>query len=237
MCDYSLDLVASRPAKVGDELVTTQFKNSITRGFAAIGEPNVAVCLLPGTEVAFEKEVKYERFFAPFPIMKFGRLEKKVAQFRQINVAARASRCAVEFPDGETVLLTQLCEGQHATVLQLPASRPVNAAEGQKRDSLVNQSGAHYRACLAVPLVGEGAHRERGAVVHHAQSKERRPTGPSLPPFGHGDQAFALRPQARPFRRCVSVGARSSPATSKASPLSCSGAGRSVVRSWLLKTA
>ena len=52
MCDYSLDLVASRPAKVGDELVTTQFKNSITPGFAAIGEPNVAVCLLPGTEVA-----------------------------------------------------------------------------------------------------------------------------------------------------------------------------------------
>ena len=67
MCDYSLDLVASRPAKVGDELVTTQFKNSITRGFAAIGEPNVAVCLLPGTEVAFEKEVKYERFFCSLP--------------------------------------------------------------------------------------------------------------------------------------------------------------------------
>ncbi|SRR2546421_7689264 len=45
---------------------------------------------------------------------------------------------ALEFPDGETVLLTRPCEGQHATVLQLPASlRPVNAAEGQKRDSLV----------------------------------------------------------------------------------------------------
>ena len=139
MCDYSLDLVASRPAKVGDELVTTQFKNSITRGFAAIGEPNVAVCLLPGTEVAFEKEVKYERFFAPFPIMKFRRLEKKVAQFRQINVGKpRVHHDALEFPNGETVLLTRLCEGQHATVLQLPASRPVNAAAGQKRDSLVN---------------------------------------------------------------------------------------------------
>ena len=58
MCDYSLHLVASRAAKVGDELVTTKFNNSITRGFAAIGEPNVAVCLLPGTEVAFEKEVE-----------------------------------------------------------------------------------------------------------------------------------------------------------------------------------
>ena len=58
MCDYSLHLVTSRPAKVGDKLMTTKFDNSLTRGFAAIGEPNVAVCLLPGTEVAFEKEVE-----------------------------------------------------------------------------------------------------------------------------------------------------------------------------------
>jgi hypothetical protein len=36
MCDYSLDFVASRPAKVGDKLVTTKFKNSVTRGFAAV---------------------------------------------------------------------------------------------------------------------------------------------------------------------------------------------------------
>ena len=110
MCDYSLDLVASRPAKVGDELVTTKFKNSITRGFAAIGEPNVAVCLLPGTEVAFEKEVKYERFFVLFPSLKFGTLGKKVAQFRQINIGKPGvHHDALEFPDGETVLLTRLC--------------------------------------------------------------------------------------------------------------------------------
>jgi hypothetical protein len=50
MCDYSLHLVASRPAKVGDKLVTTAFNNSLTRGFAAVGEPHVAVCLLPGTD-------------------------------------------------------------------------------------------------------------------------------------------------------------------------------------------
>src|SRR6266568_5889837 len=106
MCDYSLDLVASRPAKVGDELVTTKFKNSLTRGFAAIGEPNVAVCLLPGTEIAFEKEVKYERCFALFASMKFGKLGKKVAQFRQINVRRpMVHHDALEFPDGETVLL------------------------------------------------------------------------------------------------------------------------------------
>jgi hypothetical protein len=45
---------------------------------------------------------------------------------------------ALEFPDGEIVLLTRLCEGQHATVLQLPVCpRPEKAAEGQKRDSFV----------------------------------------------------------------------------------------------------
>jgi hypothetical protein len=136
MCDYSLDLVASRPAKVGDELVTTKFRNSVTRGFAAIGEPNVAVCLLPGTEVAFEKEVKYERFFTLFPNVKLG---KKMARFRQINMGKPSvHHDALEFPDGETVLLTRLCLGQHATVLQLPASpRAVNPADGQKSNSLV----------------------------------------------------------------------------------------------------
>jgi len=135
MCDYSLDLVASRPAKVGDKLVTTKFQYSMTRGFAAIGEPDVAVCLLPGTEVAFKKEVEYERFFVLAPNIKLG---TKVAQFRQINVGKpMVHHDALEFPNGETVLLTRLCEGQHATVLQLPASpRPVSAAEGQKRDSL-----------------------------------------------------------------------------------------------------
>ena len=131
MCDYSLHHVASRPAKVGDKLVSTGFIRFGTRGFAAIGEPNVAVCLLPGTEVAFEREVKYERFFALFPSMKVGKLGKKVAQFRQINMGKPCvHHDALEFPDGETVLLTRLCEGQHATVLQLPASpRPVNPAE------------------------------------------------------------------------------------------------------------
>ena len=60
MCDYSLHLVASRPAKVGDKLVSTSFPRSITRGFASVDDPNVAVCLLPGTELAFDNEVRCE---------------------------------------------------------------------------------------------------------------------------------------------------------------------------------
>jgi hypothetical protein len=136
MCDYSLHLVASRPAKVGDKLISTNFNNSITRGFAAVGEPTVAVCLLPGTEVAFEKEVKCERVFRVIPRQTLG---EKVAQFRQINMAdPKTHHDALEFPNGQIVLLTRLCEGQHATVLQLPAvPRIVSEAEAQKRGAAV----------------------------------------------------------------------------------------------------
>jgi hypothetical protein len=66
MCDYSLHLVASRPAKIGDKLVTTKFNNTLTGGFAGVQEPTVAVCLLPGTEVAFEREVECENVFKVF---------------------------------------------------------------------------------------------------------------------------------------------------------------------------
>ena len=58
MCDYSLQHLASRPAKVGDKLVTTHFKHSLTGGFCAVSKPDVALCLLPGTEVAFEREIE-----------------------------------------------------------------------------------------------------------------------------------------------------------------------------------
>ena len=54
MCDYSVEHLASRPAKVGDKLVTMHFKHTLTGGFCAVGEPNVAVCLKPGTELAFD---------------------------------------------------------------------------------------------------------------------------------------------------------------------------------------
>ena len=121
MCDYSLHDVASRPAKVGDKLVTTQFANSITRGFAAVGEPNVAVCLLPGTEVAFEKEIECLGSFLNLKPAK--RIGDKVARFPQVNKdQPHIHHDALEFPNGECVLLTRLCDGQFATVLQLPAA-------------------------------------------------------------------------------------------------------------------
>ena len=136
MCDYSLHNVATRPAKVGDKLVTTGF-NSGTRGFAGIGEPNVAVCLLPGTELAFDREVDCDRGFGLLPRRT---IKEKVARFRQINTDRVTShRDALEFPEGQVVLLTSLWEGQHATVLQLPASANRSEAEVQTRASANNE--------------------------------------------------------------------------------------------------
>src|SRR6202045_4959604 len=139
MCDYSLQYVASRPAKVGDKLVSTKFSNSITGGFAAVGEPNVAVCLLPGTEVAFEKEVECEHTLGFFTNWMPGKkFEEKVARFRQVKKEEpHVHHDALEFPDGQIVLLTQLCEGQHATVLQLPAA-PRKAEEATSRSALLS---------------------------------------------------------------------------------------------------
>jgi len=128
MCDYSLQHVASRAAKVQDRLVTATFPNSMTRGFASIGEPAIAVCLLPGTEIAFDKDVECQPAFRLFRSRKIG---QRLARFRQVNTEnAVTHHDALEFPDGQVVLLTRLCEGQRATVLQLPAgSRPASAQE------------------------------------------------------------------------------------------------------------
>jgi hypothetical protein len=54
----------------------------------------------------------------------------RTAIFRQINKDKRATHHdALEFPNGEIVLLTTLVVGQQATVLQLPAA-PEKPKEG-----------------------------------------------------------------------------------------------------------
>jgi hypothetical protein len=117
MCDYSLHAVSSRPAKVGDKLVSSSFEKTSTRGFAAVGEPNVAVCLLPGTEVAFATAPRYRGFLGLFA----RRAGANVARFREINSNdAHTHHDALEFSDGCIVSLQQLAVGQIATVLQLP---------------------------------------------------------------------------------------------------------------------
>ena len=123
MCDFSLHAVKSRPAEIGDKLTTHQFPFG-TRGFSAPEDIKVAVCLRPGTELSFAEEVRR------VPRWPFSNnvIHHKTAIFRQINQNNRvAHHDALEFPDGQILLLTLLQEGQHATVLQLPTGAAAGA--------------------------------------------------------------------------------------------------------------
>ncbi len=136
MCDYSLYSVKSRPAKVGDKLTTRDFGTG-TRGFAASEDASVAVCVRPGTELSFARDVMCQ------PIGMLGWRDKvikhKTAIFRQVNKEkVAAHHDALEFPDGQIVLLTCVREGQEATVLQLSAEpRTAFKVEAQQRVAFV----------------------------------------------------------------------------------------------------
>ena len=126
MCDYSLHYVKSRPAKVGDKLTTRNFGTG-TIGFAASEDQNVAVCLLPGAELSFASEVRWLQRLLSWSERV---ITHKTAIFRQVNQERQAvHHDALEFPDGQIVLLTLLKEDQEATVLQLPASAGVQRTE------------------------------------------------------------------------------------------------------------
>jgi hypothetical protein len=125
MCDFSLESVKSRAAVKGDKLITHNF--GLTRGF---GDPNpeltcpVAVCVRPGTEIAFDAPV---RAALTMNINNPDAVLPNVAKFVQINQEQKhAHHDALEFVDGQIVLLHHLREGQHAHVLQVPPE-PVKA--------------------------------------------------------------------------------------------------------------
>jgi hypothetical protein len=136
MCDYSLATIKSRPAKVGDKLITTDFGTG-TRGFAAEDDHSTAVCVTPGTELAFASDLRgrLTGFFG----WKRKNIPYRTAIFRQINkTTERVHHDVLEFPDGQTELLTLLEEGQRATVLQLPAAPKTEAEQdAQKRVAFV----------------------------------------------------------------------------------------------------
>ena len=107
MCDYSLHSVRTRPAKVGDKLVTKDFGTG-SRGFASLDDLGTAVCILPGTELAFASEVSYSdwRIRSFLKGMEI-RTQHRTAIFRQINKQEMTHHDA-----GQVVLLTRLYEAQ-----------------------------------------------------------------------------------------------------------------------------
>ena len=137
MCDFSLNAHKSRPAQVADKLITKDFGRG-TRGFTDVSEADTpglestAVCVLPGTEIAFDKPVAVRNGW-------FGtvtQVECLTARFRQIDKDEKMTHHdALEFATGEVIKLTILEAGQKATVLQLPAA-PKNEKEAEEQTRL-----------------------------------------------------------------------------------------------------
>ena len=119
------------PAEVGETLITTTFRGTSTRGFASESDPTVAVCMLPGTELAFAEDVRYDNRWIWTETIG---LHASASSTRSIRIFRDRHHDAVEFADGRLVLVTQLCEGQRVTVLQLPVhpGQPADA-EGTGR--------------------------------------------------------------------------------------------------------
>ena len=92
---------------------------------------------------------------------------------------------ALEFPDGKIVLLTHLCKGQRATVLQLPASPRVTVDERTVRfDRRVADyssrlvAGVAWHGCTfvwAADLRSAPALRRRHSMQEHKNEQARRP--------------------------------------------------------------
>src|SRR6202140_2459999 len=121
MCDYSLHAVATRPARVGETLITTTFRGTSTRGFASASDPGVAVCMLPGTELAFAQNVRYDNRW-----IWTREVNSRVGKFGAIDPdVPHRHHDAIEFPDGSNVLVTQLSEGPRVPVLKLPVVHQV----------------------------------------------------------------------------------------------------------------
>lgn len=122
MCDYSMHAVSTRPAKIGDKLVTAEWNMTPTRGLVSPEDPDTAVCLLPGTEVSFAKPAKIKGL----SVFSFPKVATSscVARFRKLDVKkSYAHHDAFEFADGRTVMVSDLETGQQVTVLQLPPQK------------------------------------------------------------------------------------------------------------------
>jgi hypothetical protein len=158
MCDYSLHNVASRPAKVGDRLVTTKF-DFLTRGFAAIGEPNVAVCLLPGTEVAFESEVERDHPFGRLlPNCSSGSLEIRWLDSGRSTWTARTRTTTPwNSPTGRSSWSPVFCA--RASGRRCCSCRPLPSRANRKSKCTPLLSPELSRSCVA-PEMGRGKDRK-----------------------------------------------------------------------------
>lgn len=143
MCDYSLMMMPNRLAIEGEQLVAHRFRSGstglvslpdftswhttrpvrlwqrFTDCFSSRNEPAPVVCVPPGARLRLQEipQTLRDRF----------RLDScEDATFTQVSAEACQHRDALRFPNGSTVLLQLLAEGQMVSVLRVSPAETID---------------------------------------------------------------------------------------------------------------
>ena len=160
MCDYSLQAIRTRPAKVDDKLTVCMFGWS-TRGFAAPEDRSVAVCLLPGTELSFADEVRKVHSWPWSPPT----IRHKTAIFRKVHERnPTVHHDALEFPDGRVILVTLRNWANKPRYFSCRSPTKTNAQASLKLKGHIPRRPAPYRYSLLRKVRKEKVPTEIGTL-------------------------------------------------------------------------
>ncbi len=126
MCDYSLEMYASRPAREGERYVTTRFPSGSV-GLASPGDCGTAICVQYDTKLELEQ----------LPAHLQAKAGAKRAEVVFTRLENGPYHDAVAFSDGRTVSLQHLGVGVAVWVKAL-LDVPVAAHASAQRSALVN---------------------------------------------------------------------------------------------------
>ncbi len=123
MCDYSLEMYGSRPAREGELYVTTRFPSG-TIGFASPGDPSTPVCVQCDTALVLSDiPSEWQSRFATGP-----QIEVTFAQTDKVSEFGY--RDGVRLSNGRFVSLQQMPLGVHAYVRELlENAEPLRASQ------------------------------------------------------------------------------------------------------------
>ncbi|MGH7119897.1 MAG: hypothetical protein ACREFP_13055 [Acetobacteraceae bacterium] len=127
MCDYSLEMYGTRPAREAERYVTTRFRSG-TVGFARPGDSTTPVCVQCDTRLSLEKipPALQERLgIGPVEEVTFVRLERSLW------------RDGVMFRNGNAISLQELPVGVEAVVTMLLENRREIGAREWEAHALV----------------------------------------------------------------------------------------------------
>jgi hypothetical protein len=127
MCDYSLEMYASRPAREGEIYQTTRFTSG-SLGLASPGDCGTAVCVQYDTRLELDN-------LPPAVRVALGVGAREMVTF--VRLDAGAYRDGVRFSNGREISLQQLGSGVRATIPQLiESAEPFRRTFTPEKDSV-----------------------------------------------------------------------------------------------------